>query len=545
MKRLMVLLAVFSIVFTAVAAQAKVPQNKVRSTYRVGDYYNDGMKEGIVFEVTSGGKKGKIMSLNQSPLLPWTVCKADVSRLIGTNSADDGRYNQSVVEAIEDWQWKYPAFDWCAQLGEGWYLPSKEELQSIYKHRTLLDTQLIDKIGYSWSSTESDTPAVKGETCAWVVNLKTTYYASKDLVQPVRAIAAFDVTRPVEVTGETYALGDYYDDGVKQGVVFEVDYLGKRGKIVSMVCLNNLKWTSSDSEAKRCYDADIPSIGKYNMWQIRENSNWSEVYPLHDLCRYMGDEWYIPAVDEMEKILSHKYLLQMNLQYLLDKSYWTSVETPAINKGYAAKTVYLRDKPVNSREGKTASKSVVFVAMFDSSKPAVKPVEKVSKKYKIGDYYNDGKKEGIVYHVTEDGLHGKILSMTESERIQWAEKPDSEDIIKAHNKEDGVKNMEVVKSVEGWETKYPAFKWCADLGEGWYLPSTQELYKIYYIQSFINHKLKTPLSDANYWTSTEQKGVGRFGFPTAHVVSMGSGVVLPKEKHSERGGARARAIAVF
>ena len=49
MKRLFVLLALMSAFITTDA--------QVRSTYRVGDYYNDGMKEGIVFEVTSGGKE--------------------------------------------------------------------------------------------------------------------------------------------------------------------------------------------------------------------------------------------------------------------------------------------------------------------------------------------------------------------------------------------------------------------------------------------------------------------------------------------------------
>jgi hypothetical protein len=83
------------------------------------------------------------------------------------------------------------------------------------------------------------------------------------------------------------------------------------------------------------------------------------------------------------------------------------------------------------------------------------------------------------------------------------------------------------------------------LGEGWYLPSTQELYKIYYTQTFTNPKLTTPLADGVYWSSTEQRGVSTFGFPTAHNLLMNSGAVVASEKSSEHGGARARAIAVF
>lgn len=539
MKRLFVLFAVLSAFITTNA--------QVMSTYRVGDYYNDGMKEGIVFEVTSGGKKGKILSIDQSPLLPWTVCTADMSRLVGAKSQNDGQYNQKVVEAIEDWQLKYPAFDWCASLGEGWYLPSKEELKSIYKNRELLNTQLTDKIVYSWSSTESDTPAETGEACAWVVNLQTVYYTSKNLVQPVRAIATFDTTQPVEVTGETYGLGDYYDDGVKQGVVFEVDYLGKRGKIVSMVCMNSLKWSSSDTEVMNFIGVTGKSIGKYNMWQIKERPNGTEVYPLHDICNNLAPGWYIPALDEMEKIMSMKGLLELNLPYRLENIYWTSTEKKGLTEEQAAMEVYRQQgKLVNSRGSKKHSNSVVFVSMFDSSKPAAKPKEK---KYKVGDYYNDGKKEGVVFHVTEDGLHGKIVSMTALEKVDWASKSEGEKIIGAHDMADGDKNMEVVKSIEGWKDNYPIFKWCSDLGEGWYLPSVQELYKIYYNRSFINSKLASPINDGLYWSSTEQREVNKFGFPTADIVLMNdnNSSVGAFKKSSDRGPGttRARAIAVF
>ena len=143
--------------------------------------------------------------------------------------------------------------------------------------------------------------------------------------------------------------------------------------------------------------------------------------------------------------------------------------------------------------------------------------------------------------MTDDGLHGKIVSMTESEPAVWAREPENEKIIRANDKGDGAKNMKVVQSLEGWKEKYPIFKWCADLGDGWYLPSVQELYKIKYNANLINPKLKTPIDvEAFYWSSTEQKAVNKFGFTTANIVyctSMGEA-----KKSSEY---RARAIAVF
>ena len=43
-----------------------------------------------------------------------------------------------------------------------------------------------------------------------------------------------------------------------------------------------------------------------------------------------------------------------------------------------------------------------------------------TKTYKVGDYYDDGAKQGVVFEVTPDGKHGKIVSLTESsEALQW------------------------------------------------------------------------------------------------------------------------------
>ena len=101
----------------------------------------------------------------------------------------------------------------------------------------------------------------------------------------------------------------------------------------------------------------------------------------------------------------------------------------------------------------------------------------VVKTYKVGDYYNENGKEGVVFEVSADGRHGKIVSMNQSpEKLQWcSDNKELKRLIGASSETDGAKNMAVVKAIQGWESMYPAFKWCADLGEGWYLPAMNEL----------------------------------------------------------------------
>ena len=157
--------------------------------YKVGDYYNDGVKEGVVFEVSADGRHGKIVSMKQSVgRLQWLSDNAEQKRLIGADSETDGVYNMTKVKARPDWQSKYPAFKWCADLGEGWYLPSKEELRTIYNHKDKLNSNLTDKLsGWYWSSKEYN------EFCAWGVDMYRGYTSNRNKSDYyyVRAVSAF------------------------------------------------------------------------------------------------------------------------------------------------------------------------------------------------------------------------------------------------------------------------------------------------------------------------------------------------------------------
>ena len=177
-----------------------------------------------------------------------------------------------------------------------------------------------------------------------------------------------------------------------------------------------------------------------------------------------------------------------------------SANKHAVRLEYAGKTI-AQDIFVNSEN--------IAFGLFSNnqtSSPAIaqQSTQPAYKTYKVGDYYNDGQKEGVVFEVTPDGRHGKIVSMHE-QACAWA----TGDIAKKQRidtkNEDGAADLEIVKQIPNWESQYPAFKWCVDLGEGWYLPSIYEMDKIHENRHLINPVLKDKIANINYWywTSTE------------------------------------------
>ena len=175
-----------------VPAPTPTPAPTPVKTYQVGDYYDDGTKQGVVFEVSEDGRHGKIVSLRQSERQWCSEAEYDKGIKTGATDQANGMTNQRIIEQINNWRNKYPAFAWCADQGEGWYLPVIEELQKIYRVKDLVNKQLECQGGaelsvWYWSSTEVD------EFCARFVHMfdGDTLNIRKYRNYYVRAVSAF------------------------------------------------------------------------------------------------------------------------------------------------------------------------------------------------------------------------------------------------------------------------------------------------------------------------------------------------------------------
>lgn len=162
--------------------------------YKIGDLYPDDTNPvGVVFAVN--GKSGKVVGFEETTNLAWGPTGE-----IGTS--DDGAENMAKIQTIEEWETKYPAFEWCANRsavdGKNWYLPSQKEVEAIIPNITAIN-EVIKALGknaiagYWWTSTESATDATNKAFVAGPTGAKGQDQAktTASAVLRVRAILAF------------------------------------------------------------------------------------------------------------------------------------------------------------------------------------------------------------------------------------------------------------------------------------------------------------------------------------------------------------------
>ena len=160
--------------------------------------------------------------------------------------------------------------------------------------------------------------------------------------------------------------------------------------------------------------------------------------------------------------------------------------------------------------------------------------------FRVGDLYPDSENPiGVVFWLDGPNMeHGKIISLDEAKGIAWS----TEKVVTGCYSDDGKENTDKIKNSMDLN-KYPAFKWCIDKGEGWYLPSYEELKKLNdtFVRSYVNNKLKelglTELwVDINnfYWTSNEWE-LEPFASYAATGVSKDGFINTEKTKQTDTG----------
>jgi hypothetical protein len=219
------------------------------------------------------------------------------------------------------------------------------------------------------------------------------------------------------------------------------------------------------------------------MRKIRSLPNWQNDYPAFAWCASLGDGWYLPALKELEAINAQREAINNALKAkeksIFDSFYWSSTQ----DNEYDAYSVFMIDG-YTLDTFKDNNRYVRAVSAFSAEGSASS--SKTSAPYKVGDYYNDGKKEGVVFAVSNNGYSGKIVGLEQND-CRWSEKDAR---TGATSKSDGMYNMQKIRSLQNWQNDYPAFEWCASLGDGWYLPALKELNVIYAQRAVINNTLK-------------------------------------------------------
>lgn len=184
---------------SAVAIRLDKEDTTQQISYKVGDYYNDGTKEGVVFYVDATGQHGKIVSLDEYWMQWCTDVQYDKKISVGATSKTDGKSNTDKVMARADYK-EYSAFCWCRNKGKDWYLPAIDELKLLLLNDSVHDTvnctlesrsarKLSNRDTFSnyWSSSEYN------GLSAW--NIRMDYDSPYDLdkisYNTVRAVATF------------------------------------------------------------------------------------------------------------------------------------------------------------------------------------------------------------------------------------------------------------------------------------------------------------------------------------------------------------------
>lgn len=469
--------------------------------YSVGDYYCDGTAQGIVVTVDRTGSYGTMVQLVEMPDLTW----GPMDVITNAWDTENGQANMDVVRTFDATFETYPAFAACVALGEGWYLPAQKELQTMRGLLPEINATLaarglpvIDSNKVYWSSTEADSFS-DAMAFAADMDMSGMFGYQKGVAMPVRAFRTFgDMPEP------RYVVGKVITEGGISGMVCWVSEDGEYARVISLTQGNAVWGPVNDAVG-----ASSRFDGEANQAAIAA-ADLSQ-YPAFNVCASLGEGWYLPSLEELKQVMAkaaeiNTAMTEAGGMTLADTYYWTSTEfdNDAPNSAYCVLTT--DGSELGSSKG--AVRRVLPMAIVGERPSGVIT-------YAVGDVFKDGDQiVGIVCSIEGDGSHGSIIALqnyTETGRINamWDHRADKDQysVIGATSTTDGRENLAAARVSDPELANMAAFRVCAALGEGWYLPAVSEMQTVYTNKTTLNEALNAnggkALDNNDYWTSTE------------------------------------------
>ena len=167
-----------------------IPQEEIADEvkYQTGDFYpnpgNPKTAVGIVYWLKPGteGKEGKIVSYDTA-VRNW----GDSGNRNLYTSISTGTINWDIIKEEDPTFEKFPAFKWCMEKGEGWYLPSRYELyilQEVWlKNREYMDENIRSINGESFNP--DDVYLASSESRSWPTDRAEIYSFSDKGWNPI------------------------------------------------------------------------------------------------------------------------------------------------------------------------------------------------------------------------------------------------------------------------------------------------------------------------------------------------------------------------
>lgn len=412
----------------------------------------------------------------------------------------------------------------------------------------------------------------------YVSNLfKNTTFFSKDTKSLVAKICDLLGRKKVEMTAGAW-FNKGWDCQAKKDYAQAIEYYKKAIAMGHAGALNNLGtiyWSNGDkAEAIRLYTLAAEqgnSNAQYNLgYKYRYGEGIrSNATKAFELFKKAADQDNASATYELSKFYRYKEYVTYNRKTELDllckaaklgdhRSNYDIAEiylygNESVEPDYEKAEEYCNNYIKQAGNNTTnVCRDLLEKIQFAKERQKIESMETTGP-YKVGDYYSYKGKKGIVFEVTLDGRHGKIIHLRNIAQgtYQWCT-PERYmgKSVGATSTTDGEINLRAIRELIFWEQMFPAFKACTDVGPGWYLPAIEELEKAFYNQETWNIVVKAITDNCGdsiafgsfYWSSTEKS---TFLFNGSKAYACRTGAFRVTETYNKKDEWLVRPIAKF